>query len=102
MPVYKLRRWDNLGILEARRTHGGHRRYPREAIDALHSNLIILAQNKNSGELSTIKQTLEEKRRIIELLIESERRYRDLVETSHDLIWSTDAQGRFTYLNCAA
>ena len=26
-------------------------------------------------------------------------RYRDLVETSHDLIWTTDAQGRFTYLN---
>src|SRR5256885_3390049 len=26
-------------------------------------------------------------------------RSRDLVETSHDLIWTTDALGRFTYLN---
>jgi len=42
------------------------------------------------------------KRRIIQLLIESEGRYRDLVETSHDLIWQTDAEGRFTYLNAAA
>src|SRR5256885_7456099 len=28
-------------------------------------------------------------------------RSRDLVETSHDLIWTTDALGRFTYLNNA-
>ena len=34
--------------------------------------------------------------------MESEGRYRDLVETSHDLIWATDAQGSFTYLNNAA
>ncbi|HEV7392674.1 MAG TPA: EAL domain-containing protein, partial [Burkholderiales bacterium] len=34
--------------------------------------------------------------------LESENRYRDLVETSHDLIWATDAQGRFTYLNTAS
>src|SRR5258708_28304286 len=48
-----------------------------------------------------MRRTLKEKRRIIQLLLESESRYRDLVETSHDLIWTTDAQGRFTYLNIA-
>jgi diguanylate cyclase (GGDEF)-like protein/PAS domain S-box-containing protein len=53
-------------------------------------------------ELATVKRSLAEKRRIIQLLLESENRYRDLVETSHDLIWTTDAQGRFTYLNNAA
>ncbi len=31
----------------------------------------------------------------------AERRYRDLVETAHDLVWSTDTEGRWTYLNCA-
>ncbi|MDA0225914.1 MAG: PAS domain S-box protein, partial [Proteobacteria bacterium] len=32
----------------------------------------------------------------------SERTYRDLVETSNDLIWSVDLEGRWTYLNAAA
>ncbi len=98
----KLRRWDEQGILGAQRTAGGHRRYPKEVIDRL-----ILANGgaiaeKTTRELASIKKTLAEKRRIIQLLIESEGRYRDLVETSHDLIWQTDGEGRFTYLNAAA
>ncbi|MEQ8818720.1 MAG: PAS domain S-box protein [Sumerlaeia bacterium] len=32
---------------------------------------------------------------------ESERKYRNLVETSADLIWATDREGRFTFLNRA-
>ncbi|MBF2084313.1 PAS domain S-box protein [Thermoleptolyngbya sp. C42_A2020_037] len=35
-------------------------------------------------------------------LRESENRYRRLVETSQDLIWSCDRQGRFTFVNTAA
>ena len=99
----KLRRWDEQGILGALRTEGGHRRYPKEVVDRL-----VRANNgggfaeKTSRELASVKRTLAEKRRIIQLLIESEGRYRDLVETSHDLIWQTDAEGRFTYLNAAA
>ena len=34
-------------------------------------------------------------------LIESERKYRDLVETSQDIIWSVDTQGYFTFINQA-
>ena len=34
-------------------------------------------------------------------LRESENKYRSLVETSQDLIWRCDAEGRFTYLNPA-
>jgi PAS domain S-box-containing protein len=34
-------------------------------------------------------------------LIESEKKFRDLVETSQELIWKCDAEGRFTYLNPA-
>ncbi|HLQ44929.1 MAG TPA: PAS domain S-box protein, partial [Planctomycetaceae bacterium] len=34
-------------------------------------------------------------------LRESEQKYRDLVETSNELIWSVDEQGRFTYVNQA-
>jgi diguanylate cyclase (GGDEF)-like protein/PAS domain S-box-containing protein len=31
----------------------------------------------------------------------AEGRYRDLVETAHDLVWTMDAQGRITYVNRA-
>jgi len=33
---------------------------------------------------------------------EAESRYRQLVETAHDLVWSMDVQARWTYLNAAA
>jgi len=35
-------------------------------------------------------------------LSEAEARYRNLVETAHDLVWSMDTTGRWTYLNNAA
>lgn len=100
VPIQKLRRWDAQGVLVAVRTAGGHRRYPRDLVDQL-------AQSSDgdarvSDELASAKRSLAEKGRIIQLLAESEGRYRDLVETSHDLIWATDAQGSFTYLNKAA
>lgn len=97
----KLRRWDTQGVLVARRTEGGHRRYAREIVDGL-AGSVSVALHKDGAqtdELARAQQDLKEKRRIIQLLIESEARYRDLVETSHDLIWTTDAIGRFTYLN---
>ena len=34
-------------------------------------------------------------------LMQSEQKYRDLVETSNELIWSVDLQGRFTFTNQA-
>jgi diguanylate cyclase (GGDEF)-like protein/PAS domain S-box-containing protein len=102
IPIQKLRRWDEQGVLVAGRTHGGHRRYSRELIDRLTGTGLGAASDKAAKELATIRKSLAEKRRIIQLLLESENRYRDLVETSHDLIWTTDAQGRFIYLNAAA
>jgi diguanylate cyclase (GGDEF)-like protein/PAS domain S-box-containing protein len=102
IPIQKLRRWDAQGVLIARRTAGGHRRYPREVIDRLAETYVANPQEKQYDELAAVKKDLKEKRRIIQLLLDSEHRYRDLVETSHDLIFATDAQGRFTYLNEAA
>jgi diguanylate cyclase (GGDEF)-like protein/PAS domain S-box-containing protein len=102
IPIQKLRRWDEQGVLVAGRSDGGHRRYSRELIDRLTGSGLITAGDKANKELATIRKSLAEKRRIIQLLLESENRYRDLVETSHDLIWTTDSQGRFTYLNTAA
>jgi diguanylate cyclase (GGDEF)-like protein/PAS domain S-box-containing protein len=34
--------------------------------------------------------------------IAAEKRYRDLVETAHDLVWSVDVAGHWTYLNNAS
>jgi PAS domain S-box-containing protein len=34
-------------------------------------------------------------------MLDSEHKYRQLVETSHDLIWSMDLEGRFTFVNDA-
>jgi diguanylate cyclase (GGDEF)-like protein/PAS domain S-box-containing protein/excisionase family DNA binding protein len=111
IPVQKLRRWDAQGVLVARRTDGGHRRYTCEIIDGLAGSSAAGAGEKQDpgkpendkvgDQLAAARRTLKEKRRIIQLLLESESRYRDLVETSHDLIWTTDALGRFTYLNNA-
>ncbi len=104
IPVQKLRRWDAQGVLVARRTDGGHRRYAREIIDGLAGSALVVGSDKHEvekyeDELAAARKSLKEKRRIIQLLLESESRYRDLVETSHDLIWTTDSLGRFTYLN---
>lgn len=103
IPVQKLRRWDVQGVLVARRTNGGHRRYDREIIDGLAGTAQPAAEVQDAetvhDQLAEARRSLQEKRRIIQLLLESESRYRDLVETSHDLIWTTDALGRFTYLN---
>jgi len=44
---------------------------------------------------------ITERKRTEEALKKSEALYRDLVETSQDLIWQCDAHGKYTYLNHA-
>lgn len=102
IPVQKLRRWDAQGVLMARRTEGGHRRYTKEIVDGLAASSLGGSLDRYNDELEHARKALQEKRRIIQLLVESETRYKDLVETSHDLVWTTDPQGRFNYLNAAA
>lgn len=45
---------------------------------------------------------VDERLSALHALRRSEGMYRDLVETSNDLIWSMDLEGRWTYLNAAA
>lgn len=42
---------------------------------------------------------ITERKMAEDTLVRSEARYRNLVETSNDLIWSVDANGRWTFLN---
>lgn len=44
---------------------------------------------------------ISERKAAEQMLLEAEARYRDLVETAHDLVWSMDADGHWTYLNDA-
>jgi PAS domain S-box-containing protein len=48
-----------------------------------------------------VAKDVTERKRAEERLRDSERKYRDLVETSSDLIWSVDARGCFTFVNRA-
>jgi PAS domain S-box-containing protein len=60
------------------------------------------AQAEAILQLVAIKAAGEMERQEAESeLQESEAKYRDMVETSHDLIWKCDAEGRFSYLNPA-
>ena len=43
-----------------------------------------------------------DRKRVKEALKESEKKYRNFVETSQDLIWSVDVEGNFTFINSAA
>ena len=47
-------------------------------------------------------QDITDRKRVEQALFTSQTRYQNLVETSHDLIWSVDAEGRLTFLNRAA
>ena len=51
--------------------------------------------------LLSISDTTE-RRKAEQEVVESQRKYQNLVETSHDLIWAVDAEGKITFLNRAA
>ncbi|GAB4142932.1 MAG: hypothetical protein Fur0046_19770 [Cyanobacteria bacterium J069] len=65
----------------------------------------LLPMRNGDGRIYRIIGTtinITDRRNTEDALVESENRYRRLVETSQDLIWSCDRQGCFSFVNAAA
>src|SRR5215213_10202861 len=68
-------------------------------VDAIVTNML----NEPSVNAIVVNyRDITEQKRAEEALRESQAKYQNLVETSHDLIWSVDAEGKITFLNRAA
>ena len=66
------------------------------------SGLALIALGALAVPLTTISRQARSLRESQSTLENRERRYRELIELSQDLIWSVDAEGRWTFLNHAA
>ncbi len=97
------------------RDHGGSSRsaggrtargeFTTEREDGVHVfdflvSLIGAADRPRPGHLVVLRD-ITERRRAEEAVLESERRYRDLVNNARDVIFTVDLRGRFTSLNPA-
>jgi PAS domain S-box-containing protein len=69
------------------------------ALSAHRGNAFEESDAQLLGVLATQAAIAVSNARLYEELRESERRYRHLVDNSPDLVWSTDAEGRLTYLS---
>ena len=65
----------------------------------LELNTSKIRDGKRIKEFSTISRDITERKKTEFYLQESEERYRQLVETSTDMIYKTDLYGNYTYVN---
>jgi two-component system NtrC family sensor kinase len=79
-----------------------------ETIDVLLSAVTERDEKSNaikslavSIDVTELKRTEEELKQAKNRVEESEKKYRDLVETAQELIWKCDSKGRYIYLNHA-
>ena len=78
-------------------------------LHGLHSSSALIPLSLRASKMQMEGETyftlmvadISERKATEKMLLEAEARYRDLVETAHDLVWSMDAEGRWTYLNDA-
>lgn len=82
----------------------------RMEIDASHRNGRMLSLSMHISHMRMnntlyyilLAADITESKATETMLLEAEERYRNLVVTAHDLVWSMDTEGRWTYLNSAA
>ena len=71
--------------------------------DGKHHYVEILSTPHYSGRdivgFQGIARDITGRKQLQEKLRESEKKYRDLVEMTHDLIWAVDVEGRITYMS---
>jgi len=63
---------------------------------------VIVLRDGDAKFLAGFARDVTERARAEQSLLKSEAQYRNLVETSRDLIWSVDLDGRWTFVNNAA
>jgi PAS domain S-box-containing protein len=59
-------------------------------------------EQRLAEQTAALNQETEDRKRLRKALLESEDLYRNLVQTAHDLIWTVDQQGNWTFVNQAA
>ena len=78
-------------------------------LQGLHSSSALIPLSLRASKMQMEGETyftlmvadISERKATEKMLLEAEARYRDLVETAHDLVWSMDSEGHWTYLNDA-
>ena len=83
--------------LGERETEAAHRSGRRIPVSVRVSDMEVGGRRRYTCLVADIS----ERRAAEDELRRAEARYRDLVETAHDLVWSVDAEGRWLYLNRA-
>jgi diguanylate cyclase (GGDEF)-like protein/PAS domain S-box-containing protein len=91
-------------VLRGGEVQEGEMRLRRKDGSRLMCRVVARAANPDAPESSTILAytDMSERYAAESALRKSEAMYRNLVETSNDLIWAVDAEGRWTYLSPAA
>ncbi len=76
-------------------------RHRRKDGSIFHVEVSVQYRPLAGGQLVAFLRDITERKKAEETLEKSKALYHDLVETSQDLIWQCDAEGRYTYLNPA-
>jgi PAS domain S-box-containing protein len=67
----------------------------------VHDEATLIENDRGELRLQGVLIDVTDRQEAEAALSESEERYRRIVETSHDLIWEVDSEGRFTFVNDA-